>query len=57
MSSGRSLVTITRLAPLAITSLTIEASGTSPWMAWPPVIEVCALRRILKVMLTPVLAQ
>ncbi len=29
-------------------------TGTSPWMAWPPVIEVWALRSSLKVMFTPV---
>ena len=55
--SGRSLVTMTFLTPLASSSDTMFATGSSPMISWPPVIEVCALRSTLKVMLASVPAQ
>jgi len=51
---GSSVVTMIFFTPLASRSATMLTTGTSPWMAWPPVIEVCALRSSLKVMFTPV---
>ena len=49
--SGWSLVTMTFFTPLASRSATIWLTGCAPLSSWPPVIEVCALRSTLKVML------
>ena len=52
--SRSSVVTMTFLTPLASRSDTMSATGSAPMISWPPVIDVCALRSTLNVMLASV---